>query len=77
MRLVQLAAFVAATYAAIITAMYIAQTWLLFPTTLAGLRAFNSPHPHSALRSGHRIEKPWSAYEYLHQESRAGPCRRS
>src|SRR5829696_2513280 len=37
MRLVQLAAFVAATYAAIITAMYIAQTWLLFPTALAGL----------------------------------------
>src|ERR671912_44097 len=37
MRVVQFAAFVAATYAAIITAMYIAQTWLLFPTTLAGL----------------------------------------
>ena len=43
MRLVQLAAFVAATYAAIITAMYIAQTWLLFPTTLAGLSRVQLP----------------------------------
>ena len=41
--MVQLAAFVAATYAAIITAMYIAQTWLLFPTTLAGLARVQLP----------------------------------
>src|SRR5215211_4839622 len=43
MRVVQLAAFVAATYAAIITAMYIAQAWLLFPTTLAGLARVQLP----------------------------------
>ena len=43
MRVVQLAVFVAATYAAIITAMYIAQTWLLFPTTLAGLARVQLP----------------------------------
>jgi uncharacterized protein len=43
MRVVQLAVFVAATYVAIITAMYIAQTWLLFPTTLAGLARVQLP----------------------------------
>src|SRR5829696_9056264 len=43
MRVVQFGAFVAATYAAIITAMYIAQTWLLFPTTLAGLARVQLP----------------------------------
>jgi uncharacterized protein len=43
MRVVQLAAFVAATYAAIIIAVYIAQTWLLFPTTLAGLARVQLP----------------------------------
>src|SRR5688500_7624025 len=43
MRVVQLALFVAAIYAAIITAMYIAQTWLLFPTTLAGLARVQLP----------------------------------
>ena len=43
MRVVQFAALVAATYAAIITAMYIAQTWLLFPTTLAGLARVQLP----------------------------------
>jgi uncharacterized protein len=40
---VQFAAFVLATYVAIITAMYIAQTWLLFPTTLAGLARVQLP----------------------------------
>jgi uncharacterized protein len=43
MRVVQFAAFVAATYAAIITTLYIAQTWLLFPTTLAGLARVQLP----------------------------------
>lgn len=43
MRVFQLALFVAAIYAAIIMAMYIAQTWLLFPTTLAGLARVQLP----------------------------------
>ena len=43
MRLIHLALTLAAFYVAIITAMYFAQTWLLFPTTLAGLSRLQLP----------------------------------
>ena len=43
MRLVHLALTLAGIYAAIITAMYFAQTWLIFPTTLAGLSRVQLP----------------------------------
>ena len=43
MRFIHLALTLAAFYVAIITAMYFAQTWLLFPTTLAGLSRLQLP----------------------------------
>jgi hypothetical protein len=39
----KLALILATLYAAIITAMYLAQTWLIFPTTLAGLGQVQLP----------------------------------
>jgi pimeloyl-ACP methyl ester carboxylesterase len=43
MRLVYLALSLAAVYASILTGMYLAQTWLLFPATLAGLARVRLP----------------------------------
>jgi hypothetical protein len=39
----KLALILAALYAAVITVMYLAQTWLIFPTTLAGLTQTQLP----------------------------------
>ena len=43
MRVIQLGLFVPAIYAAVIGAIYLAQTWLLFPTRLAGLARVQLP----------------------------------
>ena len=43
MWLLKLALTLAALYAAVVTGMYLAQTWLLFPTTLAGLARVQLP----------------------------------
>ena len=45
MWVVHLALGLAALYAAIVTAMYFAQTWLLFPTALAGAAQVELPAP--------------------------------
>ena len=54
MWVVHLALGFAALYAAIITAMYFAQTWLLFPTALAGVGQVQLPASSRLLR----IETP-------------------
>ena len=43
MWLAHLALTLAALYAAVVTGMYLAQTWLLFPTTLAGFARVQLP----------------------------------
>jgi hypothetical protein len=54
----------AALYAAIVAVMYFAQTWLIFPTALAGLAQVSFPRQHSAWRSGPQTVKLWRACEY-------------
>ena len=50
MWVVHLALGFAAFYVAIITAMYFAQTWLLFPTALAGVRQVQLPASSNLLK---------------------------
>ncbi len=50
--LAHLALVLAALYAAAVAAMYLAQTWLLFPTTLAGAARVQLPATASRLEAG-------------------------
>ena len=50
--LAHLALVLAALYAAAVAAMYLAQTWLLFPTALAGAARIQLPASASRLKAG-------------------------
>src|SRR5919202_583429 len=52
MWIVHLALTLAVLYAAVLTGMYLAQTWLLFPTTLAGLARVQLPTSAQRLEIG-------------------------
>ena len=57
MSVLYLALGLIAVYAAIVTAMYVGQTWLLFPTALARIARVQLPSSTQHLESGRRMAK--------------------